>query len=123
MSSRTSVALCAAVAGTLLATSIAVAQTTPTPATPPPAVTTPTVTTPPVAPMASTPTTATEKPPLAGANSFTEAQVTDRLKTAGYTATVGLKQDEKGIWRGTATKAGKSVGIAFDFKGNVVETQ
>ncbi len=124
MSSRTTLSLCAAVAAMLLASSIAIAQTTPAPAPtiPAPAISVPDVKTAPAKPMASTSTSVAEKPPLVGANSFTQAQVTERLQTAGYTGATGLKQDEKGIWRGTATKSGKSVGIAFDFKGNLVET-
>lgn len=58
--------------------------------------------------------------PLPGANSFTEAQATDRIEKAGFAAVVGLKKDDQGIWRGTATQGGKAVTVALDFKGNVV---
>jgi len=33
-----------------------------------------------------------------------------------------LKNDDDGIWRGTASQGGKSVQIAVDYKGNVVTT-
>jgi len=58
--------------------------------------------------------------PLKGANSFTEAQARDRALARGYTDVTGLKKDDDGIWRGSASMDGKSVGVAIDFKGNVV---
>ncbi len=91
----------------VLMSSMALAQTSPT--TPP-------------ASAAPTATTA-ESPPLSGANSFTAAQVTERLASAGYSAIADLKKDDRGIWRGKATKGDKAVNIAFDFKGNIVESQ
>ena len=65
--------------------------------------------------------TATEAgAPLKGANSFTEGQARDRALAHGYTDVTGLKKDDDGIWRGMATMDGKSVGVAIDYKGNVV---
>ena len=61
------------------------------------------------------------KPPLEGANSFTEAQAKQRITDAGYTAVSVLTKDERGVWRGTAMKAGKSASVGVDFKGNVVQ--
>lgn len=61
-----------------------------------------------------------ETAPLAGANSFTEGQAKARIEKAGYAGVNGLKQDEQGIWRGTASKNGQSTPVALDFKGNVV---
>ena len=61
-----------------------------------------------------------EGAPLEGANSFTEDQAKDRLIAAGMTAPSPLIKDDKGVWRGTATKAGMTVTVAVDFKGNVV---
>ncbi len=58
--------------------------------------------------------------PLAGANSFTEAQAKDRAMAAGFTNVSALVKDDKGIWRGTVTDGSKSMNIAIDFKGNVV---
>lgn len=58
--------------------------------------------------------------PLKGANSFTEEQAKDRALARGYTDVSGLKKDDAGIWRGTANMDGKNVGIAIDYKGNVV---
>ena len=58
--------------------------------------------------------------PLAGANSFTEAQAADRAIAAGFIPAAGLKKDDKGVWRGTASDGTKTVNIAVDYKGNVV---
>lgn len=61
-----------------------------------------------------------EGAPLEGANSFTEGQASDRIVAAGMTTPSGLVKDDKGIWRGKAMQADKSVNVAVDFKGNVV---
>jgi hypothetical protein len=61
-----------------------------------------------------------EGAPLEGANSFTESQAKDRVIAAGMSAPSTMTKDEKGIWRGTAAKEGKSMNVAVDFKGNVV---
>jgi hypothetical protein len=58
--------------------------------------------------------------PLAGANSFTENQAKDRITAAGFTNVSALTKDDNGIWRGTASRDGKSVNVAVDYKGNVV---
>lgn len=71
-------------------------------------------------PATSTTGAATAGAPLAGANSFTEAQAKDRAASAGFSGVSALKKDDSGIWRGTATKDSKTVNIAIDFKGNVV---
>lgn len=63
-----------------------------------------------------------EGAPLEGANSFTEEQARDRAIAWGLMNVEGLKQDDKGIWRGTAMMDGKSTSVAVDFKGNVVTT-
>jgi hypothetical protein len=58
--------------------------------------------------------------PVAGANSFTEDQARDRLEKHGYTTVSDLKKDDQSIWRGTATKDGKTVAVALDYQGNIV---
>jgi hypothetical protein len=58
--------------------------------------------------------------PLEGANSYTEAQARQRVMDTGFSDVSALTKDDKGIWRGTATKSGKQASIAIDFKGNVV---
>lgn len=58
--------------------------------------------------------------PVAGANSFTEEQAKARIEAQGYTNVSNLTKDAESIWRGSATKDGKSVRVAVDFKGNVV---
>ena len=58
--------------------------------------------------------------PLSGANSFTETQAQDRAIAHGFSAISKLTKDDKGIWRGTATRDGKQVKVAIDYKGNVV---
>jgi hypothetical protein len=61
--------------------------------------------------------------PVAGKNSFTEAQAKSRIEKAGYTAVDGLKLDDQGVWRSTATKDGKPVGVSLDFQGNVTQAK
>ena len=58
--------------------------------------------------------------PVAGANSFTQGQAQSRIESKGYTNVSGLKKDDKGVWRGTAMRDGKSVDVSLDFEGNVV---
>jgi len=57
--------------------------------------------------------------PVAGKNSFTEAQARKRLQKHGYHAVSSLTLDDSQVWRGTATKHGKSVEVAVDYQGNV----
>ncbi len=47
-------------------------------------------------------------------------QAKERIVAAGYADFAGLKLDDKGIWRATATKDGKSVTVALDYQGNIV---
>jgi hypothetical protein len=61
--------------------------------------------------------------PVAGANSFTEGQAKSRIEASGFTNVAGLAKDRDGVWRGTATQAGKSVKVSVDFQGNVVVAQ
>jgi hypothetical protein len=72
----------------------------------------------------STPSTSTQsgsqQPPVAGANSFTEAQAKDRMEKAGYADVTGLRKDDQGIWRASAKQGDKQVNVALDFQGNVV---
>ncbi len=63
----------------------------------------------------------TTNPPLAGANSFTEAQARERITAAGFSTVGALRKDDSGIWRSTAQKGGKTVNVAVDFKGNIVQ--
>jgi hypothetical protein len=58
--------------------------------------------------------------PLPGANSFTEMQAKTRLEDNGFTGISGLLKDDKGVWRGTATYAGKQMSVAIDYRGNIV---
>jgi hypothetical protein len=80
---------------------------------------------PPANPSGSTPAVAnthSNNPgaPVAGANSFTEAQARSRIEGAGYSNVSGLTKDQDGIWRGKASKGGTPVGVALDYQGNVV---
>jgi hypothetical protein len=59
------------------------------------------------------------KAPEAGANSFTEAQAKDRIEKAGFTQVGGLRKDNQGIWRASATKGDAKVNVSVDFRGNV----
>ena len=71
-------------------------------------------------PAVATPDTKNADAPVEGANSFTEAQAKERIADAGYTDVGALKLDDKGVWRGTATKDGQSVSVGLDYQGNVV---
>ncbi len=70
-------------------------------------------------PAIATPGTQNPEAPVAGKNSFTEDQARERIEEAGYVDVKGLKLDDQGIWRATATKDGKSVTVALDYQGNV----
>lgn len=55
-----------------------------------------------------------------GENSFTESQAKERIAAAGYADVGALKLDDQGIWRGRASKDGKSTSVGLDYQGNVV---
>ncbi len=59
--------------------------------------------------------------PVAGKNSFTESEVRKRLVDHGYSGIGPLTLDNASVWRGTATKSGKSMNVAVDYQGNIVE--
>ena len=61
--------------------------------------------------------------PVAGKNSFTEAQAKSRIEKAGFSDVMGLKLDDQGVWRSTAKKDGKDVGVSLDFQGNVTQAK
>ena len=88
----------AALAGALASVSVATAQTT--------------------SPNPTAPSTDANAP-KAGANSFTEAQAKDRIEKAGFTQVSGLRKDDQGIWRASATKGNAKVNVSVDFRGNV----
>lgn len=58
--------------------------------------------------------------PVAGANSFTEGQARARIEEKGFGNVSGLQKDGQGVWRAKAMKDGKSVDVALDYQGNVV---
>ncbi len=58
--------------------------------------------------------------PVAGRNSFTEAQAKERIEKAGYSGVTALKLDDKGLWQSNAMKDGKSVSVTLDYQGNIV---
>ncbi|MCA1367301.1 PepSY domain-containing protein [Bradyrhizobium sp. BRP14] len=70
-------------------------------------------------PAINTPGVQNPGAPVPGKNSFTEDQARERIREAGYTDVTGLKLDDRGIWRATAMKDGKSVTVALDYQGNV----
>ncbi len=57
--------------------------------------------------------------PASGANSFSRDQARGRLTKAGYRSVSALTKDKDGVWRGTATRGGKTVHVGLDYKGNV----
>jgi hypothetical protein len=58
--------------------------------------------------------------PVAGANSFTEAQARSRIEAKGFENVSGLQKDDAGVWRGKASQGGKTINVSVDFQGNVV---
>src|ERR1041385_4349665 len=59
--------------------------------------------------------------PVAGANSFTEGEAKSRIEKMGFSNVANLKKDDNGVWRGRATKDGKSVDVSLDYQGNVIQ--
>ena len=59
--------------------------------------------------------------PAKGSNSFTEGQAKGQIEGRGYNNVADLKKDDDGVWRGQAQKAGTSVHVWVDYKGNVGE--
>jgi hypothetical protein len=101
--------LTAALALGVLSSGAAISQTNPPSASPnPPAVST------------SNADSKTSAAPVAGANSFTEAEAKKRLEAHGYSDVSRLTKDDKSIWRGKAMKGGKQVGVGLDYQGNIV---
>ena len=74
-------------------------------------------------PAVATPDTTNAGAPVQGKNSFTEGQAKSRLEAAGFGDVSGLKLDDQGIWRATANKDAKSVQVALDYQGNVVQAK
>jgi putative membrane protein len=70
-------------------------------------------------PAVTTPDKTNPAAPVEGANSFTEGQAKSRIESNGFTNVSGLTKDDKGIWRGKASKGGKQVEVMLDFQGNV----
>ena len=58
--------------------------------------------------------------PATGANSFTENQAKSRIEEKGFANVSELKQDDKGIWHGTAERDGKKHQVMLDYQGNIV---
>lgn len=71
-------------------------------------------------PAVATSDTNTPAAPVAGANSFTEAQAKDRIEKAGFSEVKDLKKDDNGIWMAAGMKDGKAVMVALDYQGNVI---
>jgi opacity protein-like surface antigen len=69
----------------------------------------------------TTPTQPTTTAPVAGSNSFTEGQARSRIEAAGFTDVTDLQKDDQGVWRGRAMRNGTAAAVGLDFRGNVVE--
>ena len=39
----------------------------------------------------------------------------------GFSNVSNLKKDDHGVWRGRATKDGKTVDVSLDYQGNVIQ--
>jgi hypothetical protein len=64
-------------------------------------------------------TNANAPQPARGANSFSQGEAQRRIGAAGFQGVGALTKDDGGVWRGTATKDGRSVGVWLDYKGNI----
>ena len=73
----------------------------------------------PRAPTAPSPAQTAEVKPAVRGNLFTEQQARAHLTHLGYTNVSELAKDENGVWRGSATKDGKTLSVAVDVKGTV----
>jgi putative membrane protein len=71
-------------------------------------------------PTVTTTDTSNAAAPVPGANSFTADQAKSRIQKAGFSEVSALTKDDQGIWRGQASKDGKSTAVALDYQGNVV---
>jgi hypothetical protein len=58
--------------------------------------------------------------PATKGNLFTEEQARVHLAHLGYTSISGLTKDQNGVWRGSATKDGKTFAVGVDIKGAAV---
>src|SRR5712672_4450537 len=58
--------------------------------------------------------------PVAGRNSFTEGEAKSRIEKMGFSNVTNLKKDDNGVWRGRATKDGKTVDVSLDYQGKVI---
>ena len=67
----------------------------------------------------ASPTQTAEVKPAVRGNLFTEQQARAHLTHLGYTNVSELAKDENGVWRGSATKDGKTLSVAVDVKGTV----
>jgi hypothetical protein len=56
---------------------------------------------------------------IAPATSFTEGDAKSRFEARGYSNVRELHKDAFGIWRGTATRNGKTFKLSLDVEGNV----
>lgn len=57
--------------------------------------------------------------PARGSNSFTQGQAQSRMESNGFQNVTGLRKDDDGVWRGSATKDGRQTAVWLDYKGNV----
>lgn len=69
--------------------------------------------------QAVTTTSANAPQPARGSNSFTAGEARRRMERSGFSNVTGLKKDDGGVWRGTATKSGTSGAVWLDYKGNI----
>jgi hypothetical protein len=56
---------------------------------------------------------------IAPATRFTEDEAKSRFEARGYSNVRELHKDAYGIWRGTATRNGKTFKLSLDVEGNV----
>lgn len=77
----------------------------------------------PETPAVTTPNAENPTAPVAGKNSFTEAQAKKRLEDNGYTNVGDLELGDDGIWRASAQKNGVPASVTLDYQGNITEAK
>ncbi len=72
------------------------------------------------APAGETPAAETPATQMSDGSGMSAADARKLIESQGYTGVTGLYQDDSAVWRGTATRAGKTGEVAIDAKGHVV---
>lgn len=70
--------------------------------------------------ISSTPQAETPSTQMSDGSAVSESQARHLIETQGFTNVTGLYRDDNAVWRGVATRGGKTGEVALDAKGTVV---